>query len=66
MSVASSINQFSALYRGLDGEFIETPFQHFEEVSLEVAVAKIMVDVPIISKPVSQMACLKDAEAVIK
>ena len=56
----------SFLYVELDGEFIETPFQHFEEVPLEVAVEKTMTDVPIISKPVSRMACLKDAEAVIK
>ena len=50
----------------LDSEFIETPFQHFEEVSPEVAVAKTMVEVPIVPKHVSRMASLKDAEAVIK
>ena len=53
-------------YVELDGEFIETPFQHFEEVAPEVAVAKTMTGVPIISKPVSRMTSLKDAEAVIK
>ena len=53
-------------YVELDGEFIETPFQHFEEVSPEVVVAKTMTDVPIISKPVYRMAYLKYAEAVIK
>ena len=45
----SHLNSF--LYVELDGEFIETPFQHFEEVSPEVAVAKTMIDVP--TKPVS-------------
>ena len=60
----SHLNSFR--YVELDGEFIETPFQHFEEVSPEVAVAKTMIDVPIISKHVSRMASLKDAEAVIK
>ena len=60
----SHLNSFR--YMELDGEFIETPFQHFEEVSPEVAVAKTMTDVPIITKPVSRMSSLKDAEAVIK
>ena len=60
----SHLNSFR--YVELDGEFIETPFQHFEEVSPEVAVAKTMTDVPIITKPVSRMSSLKDAEAVIK
>ena len=58
----SHLNSFR--YVELDGEFIETPFQHFEEVSPEVAVAKTMTDVP--TKPVSQMSSLKDAEAVVK
>ena len=56
----------SSRYMELDGEFIEMPFQHFEEVSPEVAVAKTMTGVPIVSKLVSRMASLKDAEAVIK
>ena len=60
----SHLNSFR--YMELDGEFIETPFQHFEEVSPEVAVAKTMTDVPIISKPVYLMESLKDAEAVVK
>ena len=33
----SHLNSFR--YVELDGEFIETPFQHFEEVPLEVTVA---------------------------
>ena len=60
----SHLNSFR--YVELDGELIETPFQHFEEVSPEVTVAKTMTDVPIISKPVYRMASLKDMEAVIK
>ena len=60
----SHLNSFR--YVELDGEFIETPFQHFEEVSPEVEVAKTMIVVPIITKPVSQMSSLKDGEAVIK
>ena len=60
----SHLNSFR--YVELDGEFIETPFQHFEEVSPKVAVAKTMTDVPIITKPVSRMSSLKDGEAVIK
>ena len=50
----------------VDGEFIETPFQHFEEVSTKVAAAKTTVEVPIVPQHVSRMASLKDAEAVIK
>ena len=42
----SHLNSFR--YMELDGEFIETPFQHFKEVSPEVEVAKTMTDVPII------------------
>ena len=34
----SHLNSFR--YVELDGEFIETPFQHFEEVPQEVAVTK--------------------------
>ena len=60
----SHLNSFC--YVELDGEFIEMPFQHFEEVSPEVAVVKIMVEVPIVPKHVPRMASLKDAEALIK
>ena len=60
----SHLNSFR--YVELDGEFIETPFQHFEEVSPEVAVPKTMTDVPIISKPVSRMVSLKYVKVIIK
>ena len=53
-------------YVELDGEFIATPFQHFEEVFPEVAAAKTMVEVPSVPKHVSRMESLKDAEAMIK
>ena len=56
----------SLCYMELDGEFIETPFQHFEEVSPEVAAAKTTTSIPIITKLVSRMSSLKDTEAVIK
>ena len=53
-------------YVELDGEFIETPFQHFEEVSPEVVEAKTTTSVPIITKPVSRMSSLKYAKAVVE
>ena len=60
----SHLNSFR--YVKLDGEFIETPFQHFEEVSPEVAVAKTMTSMPIITKLVSRMSSLKDTKVVIE
>ena len=53
----SNLNSFR--YVELDGEFIEMPFQHFEEVSPEVAVAKTMVEVPFVPNHVPRMASLK-------
>ena len=50
-------------YVEVEGEFIETPFQHFEEVSPEVAAAKTVAEVP---KQVARMASLKDAKAAMK
>ena len=46
----------------MDGEFIETPFQHFEEVPQTLAAAETVTeeDVPL------KMASLKDARAVIE
>ena len=60
----SHLNSFC--YVELDSEFIETPFQHFEEVSPEVATAKTMTFVPTVTKPVSRMSSLKYAKAVIE
>ena len=62
--MVSHLNSFR--YVELDDEFIETPFQHFEEVSCEVAAGNTMVEVPIVPKHASRMASLKDAEVVIK
>ena len=44
----------------VEGEFIETPFQHFEEVLPEIAVAKLAAETP------RQMASLEDARAAMK
>ena len=50
----------------LDGEFIETPFQHFEEVSQEVAVTKAVSQILKITRPLLRMSSLKDAKAVVE
>ena len=57
----SHLNSFR--YVEVEGEFIETPFQHFEEVSPEGAVARVVAEVP---KQVARMASLKDAKAALK
>ena len=44
-------------YVELDGEFIETPFQHFEEVPQDVAVTKV---VPKITRPPLRMSSLNN------
>ena len=56
----SHLNSFR--YIEMDGEFIETPFQHFEEVPPVLASAEAVVeeDFPL------KMASLKDARAVIE
>ena len=50
----------------LDGEFIETPFQHFKEVSPEIAATKAVSSTHVITKPPSRMSSLKDAKAVVE
>ena len=45
----------------MDGEFIETPFQHFEKVPQTLASAETMIE----GSPM-KMASLKDARAVIE
>ena len=60
----SHLNSFR--YMELDGEFIETPFQHFEEVLQDVAVTKVVSQVPKITRPPLRMSSLKDAKAVIE
>ena len=60
----SHLNSFR--YVELDGEFIEAPFQHSEEVAQEIAATKTVSSVPMITKPVPRMSSLKDAKAVIE
>ena len=61
------INHLNSLrYVELDGEFIETPFQHFEEVPQDEAVTKAISQVPKITRPPLKMSSLKDAKAVIE
>ena len=48
-------------YVEMDGEFIETPFQHFEEAPQTLASAGTVVE-----DPPLKMASLKDARAVIE
>ena len=58
--MVSHLNSFR--YIEMDGEFIETPFQHFEEVLPIAAAAETAVEenVPL------RMASLKDARAVVQ
>ena len=60
----SHLNSFG--YIELDGEFIETPFQHFEEVAQKIEATKTVSSVPMITKPPPQMSSLKDARAVVE
>ena len=53
-------------YVELDGEFIETPFQHFEEVPQTVAVTKVVSQIPKITRPPLKMSSLKDSKEVIE
>ena len=50
----------------LAGKFIDTPFQHFEEVSQEVEVTKTVSSIPRITRPLLRMSSLKDEKAVIE
>ena len=62
--MVSNLNSFR--YMELDGEFIKTPFQHFEEVPQTVAATKTVSKVPKITIPPLKMASLKDTKAVIE
>ena len=57
--MVSHLNSFR--YIEMDGEFIETPFQHFEEVPQTLASAETVIE-----DPPLKMASLKDARAVIE
>ena len=50
----------------MDGEFIETPCQNFEEVPQTIIATKIVASVPKITRHPLKMASLKDARAVIE
>ena len=50
----------------MDGEFIETPCQNFEEVPQTIVVTKATTAVLEITRPPLKMASLKDARAVIE
>ena len=50
----------------MDGEFIETPFQHFEEVAQEITTTKTISFVPMITRPPPRVSSLKYAKAVIE
>ena len=63
-NMISHLNSFR--YVELDGEFIETPFQHFEEVSEEIEVTKAVSSALVITRPVPRMSSLKDARAVVE
>ena len=59
-------HQNSFRYVEMDGEFIETPCQNFEEVPQTMAVAETVTNLPKITIPPFKMASLKDAKAVIE
>ena len=50
----------------MDGEFIETPFQHFEEVTQEITATKIVSSVPMTTRHPPRMSSLKDAKSVVE
>ena len=62
--MASHLNSFR--YAEMDGEFIKTPCQHFEEVPQTVAATKTISQVPKITRPPLKMASLKDAKVVVE
>ena len=56
----------SSRYVEMDGKFIETPFQHFEEVPQIVAVTKTVSQFSKITRPPLKMSSFKDAKAVVE
>ena len=57
--MVSHLNSFR--YVEMDGEFIETPCQHFEEVPLTVTATKTTTKIPKVTRPPLKMVSLKDA-----
>ena len=62
--MVSHLNSFR--YVEMDGEFIETPCQNFEEVPEIVAATKFTPKVSKITRPPLRMSSLKDAKAVVE
>ena len=62
--MVSHLNSFG--YVEMNGEFIETPCQNFEEVPATVRATKSTPKVPKITRPPLKMASLKDARAVVE
>ena len=62
--MVSHLNSFR--YVEMDGKFIETPCQNFEEVPQTFAANKTTVGVPKTTRPLLKMASLKDAKAFIE
>ena len=62
--MVSHLNSFR--YVEMDGEFIETPCQNFEEVSQTMAATEAVTNLPKITRPPLKMASLKDTKAVIE
>ena len=60
----SHLNSFR--YVDMDGEFIETPCQNFEEVPQIMASTKTIISAPKITKPPLNIASLKDAKAIVE
>ena len=61
--MVNHLNSFR--YVEMDGEFIETPCQNFEEVPQTMAATETVTNLPKITIPPLKMASLKDAKAVI-
>ena len=54
------------MYVEMDGEFIETPCQNFEEVPYTVVAFKTATSVPKTTRPLLKMDSLRDAKAVFE
>ena len=62
--MVSHLNSFR--YVEMEGEFIETSCQNFEEVPQTLAATETFTNVPKITRPPLKMASLKDAKAFIE
>ena len=62
--MVSHMNSFK--YVEMDGEFIETPCQNFEEVPQTMESTETITSVSKITRPPLKMASLKDARAVVE